>query len=242
MRILFVDDAGVQRSFQPDCTLREQHELVAEVTRRPVEKGADVALHVKQLPRVVTPELLVTNTPIEAPDGVSGTFGPIRLERRWREVTKTATVKGAPPYKIQFSLIELQFGGEKVEVTPGTVVEQVESVSVSGVLTFASEFDRVKDAWDLFDRLMQRATVCKLQTEVGIVPDVFVARVSLPKEANDAGLFTVEFQQVKFASVTTEIVVPVAEKRGEKKKSQGAQGGGYQLDAEQASLAKGLGL
>jgi hypothetical protein len=50
-----------------DVSLREQHNLAAEVTRHPVEDGVDITDHVREQPEQLQIEGLVTNQPIELP-------------------------------------------------------------------------------------------------------------------------------------------------------------------------------
>jgi hypothetical protein len=238
MRILFVDDAGVQRSFEADATLRIQHDLTSTVTRRPVEKGADLTDNVRPEPATITAELEVTNTPIEIPEGSSGVFLPLRLERQYREITQTARVKGGPGTRIQFSLIEVEIGNRPVEITPAQDRTVTESAGMQ-TLQFPTAFDRVKDTLDLFDRLRLKAIQCTCVTALRTYENMQVARISVPEEPRDAATFSVEFQQIRIGSTNTVEVVPVAERRAEKKKAKGAQAG-YKLPEEQESLASKL--
>ena len=50
-----------------DCSISETHGLQAEVTRHPVEDGADVTDNVRLMPDTIGIEGLVTNQPIEVP-------------------------------------------------------------------------------------------------------------------------------------------------------------------------------
>lgn len=50
-----------------DVTVREVHQVPAEVTRAPVEEGTDISDHVRLLPRTLQIEGVVSNHPIEQP-------------------------------------------------------------------------------------------------------------------------------------------------------------------------------
>jgi hypothetical protein len=52
-----------------DTTISETHEQAAEVTKHPVEKGADVTDHVRTMPGPFSCEVFVSNTPIEDSTG-----------------------------------------------------------------------------------------------------------------------------------------------------------------------------
>lgn len=58
MAIVFIDD------FELDAAVVEDHTFDSEVTEYPVEKGADVADHVRARPIVVTIEGIVSDTPV----------------------------------------------------------------------------------------------------------------------------------------------------------------------------------
>jgi hypothetical protein len=58
-----------------DQTVSEGHEATAEVTEHPVEKGSNVADHVRQNPQNLTLEMFVTNTPIVDLGRGSSRFG-----------------------------------------------------------------------------------------------------------------------------------------------------------------------
>jgi hypothetical protein len=53
-----------------DCTLEEIHELPAEITTHPVQRGVDVADHVRPGPHIISLRGIVTSTPLRTP-----TFG-----------------------------------------------------------------------------------------------------------------------------------------------------------------------
>jgi hypothetical protein len=240
MRLIFVDAAGAQHTFEADATLRIQHDLTSTVTRRPVEKGADLTDNVRPEADTITAELDVTNTPIEAPAGISGVFLPLRLEKRRKEITQTASIKGGPGTRLQFSLVEIEVGARPIEVTPAQDRDVIEPAGLE-VLQFPSGFDRVKDTYDLFKRLRDNATLCTCVCALHTYENMIVARIGVAEEPKDAATFTVEFQQIRVGTTNTVEVVPVAERRAEKKTAQGAQAT-YVLDPEKEDLATTLGL
>lgn len=82
---VYTDATGgtVTGSVVLDASLNENHVAAAEITRHQVEKGSDVTDHIRPLPRRVSVEGLVTNTPIGdvlAPtNGVTASFGPLAI-------------------------------------------------------------------------------------------------------------------------------------------------------------------
>jgi hypothetical protein len=189
---------------------------------------------------MITGELDVTNTPIEIPSGIAGAFLPLRLEKRRKEITRGAAVKGGPGTRLQFSLVQVEVGARPIEVTPAQDVDVIEPASMD-VLQFPAGFDRVKDSLDLFDRLRLAPTLCTCVCALRTYENMIVSRISVPEEPKDAATFTVEFQQIRIGSTNTIEVVPVAERRAEKKKAQGAQAS-YELEPEKEDLVTSLGL
>jgi hypothetical protein len=217
MKILFVDGAGVQRSFEADATLRESP---------------------KPIPLVC--DLDVTNTPIVAPAGISESFAPVSIQRKFNALKQGAQISGGQGVRLQFSLAEIELGGSPVKITPAVYEEVVEPVGVQ-VLQFSQEFDRLREAFDLFDELRTNAVACTCVTSLRAFENMYVTRVSGSREPRDSMTFTVEWLQLRVVSVGLVEVVPVAEKRGEKKKAKGAQAS-YELDPEKESLAAAVGL
>lgn len=58
MAVVFID------GFEIDAAAQEEHSFDSEVTEYPVEKGADIADHVRSRPIVVTIEGIVSDTPL----------------------------------------------------------------------------------------------------------------------------------------------------------------------------------
>lgn len=240
MRIQFVDGAGVLRSFEADATLREAPELAADVSMRPVARGVDIADHVKPKPITLVCDLDVTNTPIVAPAGISESFAPLALQRKFNQLKQGAKVSGRQGVRLQFSIAEIELGGSPVNVTPAEYEEVVENVGVQA-LQFSQEFDRLVEALDLFDVLRSNAVSCTCVTSLRTFENMYVTRVSGSREPKDSMVFTVEWIQLRVVSVGLVEVVPVAEPRAEKKKAKGAQAT-YELEPEQESLASAIGL
>jgi hypothetical protein len=118
LQIIYVDDAGAQRSWRGDATLRVQHEITASVTDKPVENTTRLTDHVEKDPILITAEIDVTNTPIEIPDDQQGAFRSLKLTKKYNEITKGAKIEGGPGTKLQFSLIEIEIGARPVKITP----------------------------------------------------------------------------------------------------------------------------
>lgn len=79
--------AGVNRSIGPlewDAYLEEQHALSTEVTREPVESGADVSDHVIQQPDELTIVAQISNHPPQRDDGTD----PFRAESAFERLVQ----------------------------------------------------------------------------------------------------------------------------------------------------------
>jgi hypothetical protein len=238
LQIIYVDDAGAQRSWRGDATLRVQHEITASVTDKPVENTTRLTDHVEKDPILITAEIDVTNTPIEIPDDQQGAFRSLKLTKKYNEITKGAKIEGGPGTKLQFSLIEIEIGARPVKITPAETTERTESTGVE-TLQFDQVFDRVKDTFDLLDRLAVGDRLLTAVTRMRTYDNMILQRVSVPEEPRDAATFTLEFRQVRVEEVGLVEVVPVGERRAESKTAKGAQAT-YELDEQEESALRAL--
>lgn len=236
--IVYVDDSGVQRTWRGDATLRVQHDIGASATDRPVESATRLTDHVEKDPIVITAEVDVTNTPIEIPDGQQGSFRSLKLSKKYNEITKTAKIEGGPGVRLQFSLIEVEFGARPVKITPAETTERTESVGIEA-LQFDQAFDRVRDTFDLLDRLALGDRLLTVVTRVRAYDNMVLTRVTMPEEPRDAATFTLEFRQIRVETVGVVEVVPVGERRAEPKVSKGAQAT-YALDEQEQSTLRSV--
>src|SRR6266702_3660671 len=82
---VYTDDSGdnVTGSVVLDAAVNENHTVAADITRHQVEKGSDVTDHIRPLPRRLSVEGIVTNTPIVAPgkptSGITASLGSVPI-------------------------------------------------------------------------------------------------------------------------------------------------------------------
>jgi hypothetical protein len=63
-----------------DCTISDDHEYANEVTQFPVENGADISDHIRQIPEDLTIEGFIANSPVKYMDVVGYTKGIIHQD------------------------------------------------------------------------------------------------------------------------------------------------------------------
>jgi hypothetical protein len=88
-----------------DAAISEDHTLEAAITEHPVEKGANVTDHVRVLPRTLTMEGLVSDTP----------FGEVATFRR--SLAEISVGIDAPSINARTLLEELMYRRERVPIT-----------------------------------------------------------------------------------------------------------------------------
>ncbi len=115
-----------------DVSVREGHGVSAEITDHPVESGANIADHIRPLPRTISIEGIVTNHPIELPGSHAGSArvssAPVEIEGE-----PSLGVAGMIPGVDQGARL---LGALKIEVGSKRVFSAT-------VVTFTEEFDRV---------------------------------------------------------------------------------------------------
>lgn len=93
LRIEWTTSGGVINAVVFDCETRTQHEQTAEITEHAVERGANIADHIRPNNGTVNIEAEVTNTPLDAPetqaDGVSAAFQARQITVDGQQVSVT---------------------------------------------------------------------------------------------------------------------------------------------------------
>lgn len=94
MADIVFDDGGQLRALVVDCTTEEVHRLQAVTTDHPVAEGADITDHYRELPDLLSTNIIVSDTPLDANAAVSGSQQTIDLGGGARA---TVFVPDSPP-------------------------------------------------------------------------------------------------------------------------------------------------
>ena len=194
-----------------DCSISEQHSSQAQVSRHPVEDGADVTDHVRLEPDSLVIEGLVTNQPIKSPK--SHTNGAVASERGaqlgmqdgsplWRIVpmgSQSTTIQGEPtmgflgivPGLSQAEALLRQTGLDLRPrrtyqmVTPRLGAQALELQS--NALAFDRDFDRVRAVHDALRETFTARRPVQIITGLRVYESVVLVDLSVMREASNAG-------------------------------------------------------
>jgi hypothetical protein len=193
-----------------DATTRETHTSVATVTESPVEKGVNVADHIRNELDKFSCEAVVTNTPIRVPlSNLDGTTGKVR------NATLTFPVKNDLPIAIPGVGAALKGAG---------VLDSTGTMKVS-VLQFDSPFDRVSSVYHELKTLQETGTLVTLTTSLREYGNMVLRSISAPRASGEGGMitFSLDFVGIRFVE-TTRVDAPKNKKTtASKKKNDGSK-------------------
>lgn len=190
-----------------DATPRTVVTAGASVTEHAVERGANVADHVRPSARKITVEAVVSNSPSTVPStqmsGVGGRVRSLDLNGgKTPELTKGAAAQRAAEY------------------------ERRDVRATAEVLQFDGPFDRRQRVWEQLDGLRSSSTIVSATTELGDFDDCVISDLSAPVETKtgDAIVFSLTLTQIRFASTQIVEVPEPEEPRGRPTVDTGATG------------------
>jgi hypothetical protein len=228
---------GVTNVIFFDATMSEQHEGLAEVTEHEIERGADLADHVKPLRPSLALEVMISNTPIPnrgyGPEGrlvgakvpmvlstpasvtqspMNGTTGQVGRSTYPPGVKLGSVAPVLIPFGIGNRIVQNQLDrgprySTPPEVTPGRFSPNDPVSVVADVFTFANPRDRLRDLWEALNKLRTEAQVCAVLTRLQDYENMLITRVGAPVEARDAITFSLNFKQISFAESLTFVTV-----------------------------------
>lgn len=188
-----------------DVSVREQHNSSAEVTKFPVEEGADITDHVRLSPNQVVIEGVVTNQPLELPgshvDGASANESGFTFEVATAEPTgiTSKTIQGEPSLGFLGLLPGVDQGASLLRTVGVDVRRKREFAMVlpqlvsgtrkyqANALRFSKPFDRVKAV----DQALQAAFALKRPVQVitglRVYEAVVIIDLSVMREASNTG-------------------------------------------------------
>ena len=190
-----------------DVSIRETHNGSAELTRHPVELGADITDHVRLMPDQLTMEGVITNQPIEVPQShLGGALGSeqgfvIEAEPTNRDLPNMVTILGEPslgvlgliPGASQGAALlgaagivsppRRQFGAQ---LHKGNTAAQKARYQVSG-LKFSQAFDRVKAVDEALQAAFRGRKPVQIITGLRVYDAMVITDLSIMREASNGG-------------------------------------------------------
>lgn len=202
----WVSPDGTASDILFDASPARQHHVTAQVTQHPVEKGSPVTDYIRPLPRTISIDGLITNTPI----------GPVPVRQNLVGVGVNATVSQDNPNDAGGG------AGIQSEVTTQTLDLPVSfirggrgSIQYTG-LDFLEQFDRVNNSFVSLARAILDGAIFYVSLSEGDFVNMAgtALTVTATPSAAQALQFTIEFQELRFVSTKT---VAVASVRAAKK-------------------------
>jgi hypothetical protein len=230
-----------------DVSVRESHEVTADVTRHPVEEGTDISDHIRPEPRTISIEGLVTNHPLELPLSHAGTArldpsgislnvasaNPPRVEPHDRiiqgepSVGFLSAVPGVDQAVALLGAISIEVRS-KVELsmelnhTNPLAANQVSA----NALHFTEPFDRVGAVHAALQRIMDESLLVTVVTGLAIYQQVALSSLTMERSAqigSDALRFNATGIVIKVVSSQFAKVPDPLKQRGKPAVSQGKQ-------------------
>lgn len=176
MKIFYPKLDGTTGEVEIDAAEAETHTSTGTVTRRPVESGVAITDHYRQDPDVLTVSAQVTNTPIKAPTGITGSVQSVDLPLRPNPITGRAEF--------------LAF------VKRG-------QVDTANVLKFNETFDRVTDTYELVRYLQRTGQTVSVETSLRTYDDMVLTSLTVTRDSDRGNVLAFGFtaEQVRFAEV-----------------------------------------
>lgn len=175
--LFFKDEGYFVGSIQFDILLSESHSLESQVTEHPIETGAVVSDHIRELPRKGSLSGLVTNFPLKTTATLPTEF----LEK----IAALGNQNYLDSFVSQYSTRR-----------PGPTAADYEALQ--------RPKNRAFDAWTMFKTLMAAKAPVVISTGLEKYYDAVVTKVLADREpkSGDAQEFRVEFQQIKVVTLT----------------------------------------
>lgn len=201
-----------------DLVMSEAHTSSSQVTDHPVEKGVNVADHVKVEPFILALSVYVSNTPLDVDPVYGGNFQNTLL-----------VIPFEGPTHISLSAAIDAVKGELSGPPPPPIIQ---------TLIFNSPFDKVADTHKALTAQQAAGGLLNVITSTANYDSMILTKVLYNKTEAGGGDFSLEFKQARIVSSSTVAAPQPLEPRGAPPKAKGAQAAKPPEDASQASVAK----
>lgn len=213
-----------------DAVTSETHTVEAEVTEHPIEVGANVSDHSRPKLRVVSTEVVITNTPVnETTVGDMFPIGAILMAKTPVTITHLTRQRVTGSSLVGGWVAPWRFPGTPRPAGMPQALEGITSesqVSISGsAWQSLSQVDRVKECYDVLVALCLTGRQVRYVTDLQEYSAMSVLRVGVARRAEDAIRCQLELKEVRYASTKEVDIVKKKpkEKRGEVEVSEGSK-------------------
>ncbi len=176
-----------------DASINETHITTAQITDHQVEKGPNIADHIRPMPKKLTINGIITNHPIVvASTQMRGTVGL----PNGRVTTKVRAKQGAFPVGLPIPPM-------------GSVVEKVFDYSA---LTFSADFDRVWDCYYELTNAQQNGALFTVDTSLRSYSNMAIENITIPRSADTGNslMLSIDMKEILLAEVITLKALPKA--------------------------------
>lgn len=236
VQIIWQGDSGQTYTIELDASVREQHDTTAQVTEHPVERGSNIADHIRAEPRRLTIEGVISNTPTFLPkDHVGGAqLVEQTVSVDWQGIDSTSVVEGraktldqvtngaAPDGGLTASKLPIPTGLLGRIPIPDTADKANVGREVPGrtltakVSTFSQEFDRVRECSTELTRLQEEGILCRVITTFREYDNMAIEAINTQREAasGNSWNFSMQLKNVRFGATKNEPlpVIPTTKK------------------------------
>lgn len=212
--ITWKGETGQTYNLTFDASIHESHQGTSTVTDHPVERGSNVADHIRPDPDVLTMEALISNTPHFLPvDHMGGVILEDR-EIRGAQVTVADRINSAP------------FGNAAVGLTASFVPLPTAVLGRAGTSYyetavaqgFTGEFDRVTECYKALLNIRASGILVRVLTTLRSYDNMAMTSIEVAREARtgNALALSLAFKNVRFGATKNEPVPKLPVKAAEK--------------------------
>lgn len=223
--VVWEDDAGTMHAINADVVVSTKDERTAEVTRHPLESGAQISDHVIQLPDNFVLEIAQSQQPQNEVEGMSY----VTTELEYRE----------SQFRPGGLLALSSAAGAAISALAG--VAGLNALKVH-TLQAGGSLDRVNDLHDQLIGVKQNAIPITVTFKGRIYPDFIVTSIVRTDTKGEVGLtrFTLECEQFQTVETGTAELPDPADLRPRAKKDDGKKPSETLSEAEEAAQKKSL--
>lgn len=194
VQITWKGDSGQTYNIALDASIQETHTATNTITDHPVEKGINVADHIRPEPDQLSIEGEISNTPIFLPGDHADGAREIQVEIHGAQKTIGNTIgRPVPVLGALLSKIPLPLPGD-TGIAKG----------------FSPAFDRVAACYEELLKLRSEGRLCRVLTTLRTYENMGLLSLTVPRSAAYGNVlhFTIELKEVRFGSTET-VPVPI---------------------------------
>lgn len=196
-----------------DAVMSETYEESSTLTDFPVESGANITDHIRDQPKKISFEVLVTDTPHVADNRVNPDAGP-----RGALVSVPLDIPAAPTQRNFLGLARLALGALGL---------RGKKDSSATLLKFTSEFSAISDTLEVLSKLRKEGRLIDVVSRDWFAEGMVIESISKPRRADDgmSSTFNVNLKQIRIVETRQTVAAVPAEPRAKGKVDAGKKDG-----------------